>query len=520
MDDHSPHAFGLCNEFKPTVHNTVPGAKRLLDSAEQVQALQSAKKACVLSHHCSTPDPSEKLLLCSPDSACFQGSSHFLDDTGHDDLVASSSASNYDDVAVSLDTTRCFDDSEPDDCLLELSDNEEGNSPFSYTEEEIQEILADDCMASEQYLTRKSTLGQNVSGESRKDESSSCSGASVISEDASIASKIVEKPNEPLSRACSSVISECYPSLSNESASLDENHLQSAQVTRMLFDLDIQELLNLSPIDADYVDQPLEDNCSEEAEREASEAIINDCVEYDKTASSCVLEESSEGLMSNGWQSLGVDCLGKTPFASRDVCNFSGDHVERSLPSSDLACGQSSAPVLPRCPTPSSGSRNQELSKATKSCFPRKLDSPEDDGGQESSELEQPSNSIKLSDTAVGQIGQEETTSGKNPGKIIPVPQEEERLNQVACISEAELEQKKHLYPECAHPYEENCSSYTRHCLSQRYRPRAINCGGLKEDVCKEQKLPKVDQETPTKVQPYAVGEQELGQTPPFPEHS
>ncbi|XP_074903449.1 S100P-binding protein isoform X2 [Buteo buteo] len=467
MDDHTPHASGLClcHEFKPTVHNAVPRAKRLLDSTEQVQALQSAKKACVLSHHCSTPDPSEKLLLCSPDSVCFQGSS--LDDTGHDDLVASSSASKYNDVVISLDTTRCFDDSEPNDSLLELSDREEGNSPFSYTEEEIQEILADDCVESEWYLTRKSTLSQNVNGESEKDERSSCNGASVISEDANEASENAEKPNVRLSSECSSVSPECYPSLLNErSVGLDENHLQSAQVTRMLFDLDIQELLSLSPIDADYVDQPLEDDCLEGAKREASEAIINYCLEYDKTVGSCVLEETSEGLMSNGWQSLGVDCLGKTPFTSRDVSNFCGDHVEGSMSSSDLACGQSaadesSAPVLLRCPTPSSGSKNEELSKATKSCFSRKLDSPEDDEG-ESTEAEQPSNSIKLSDTAVGQIGQEETTSGKKPGKVIPVPQEVERLNQGTCILEAELKQKKHLFPECVHPYQENCSSYTR----------------------------------------------------------
>ncbi|XP_035759874.1 uncharacterized protein LOC118453346 [Egretta garzetta] len=476
MDDHSPHTFGpyLCREFKP-VRNTVPRAKRLLDSAGQVQALQSAKKACELSHYCSTSDPSGKLLLCSPDSACSQGSSHFLDDPGHDDLVTSS-ASKYDDVAISLDTTRCFDDSEPDDSLLELSDSEEGNSPFDYTEEEIQEILADDCVESERYLTRKSTLSQNVNGESEKNKSSSCTGASVISEEANITSEIAEKPNEPLARECSSVASECCPSLSNESAGWEENHLQSAQVTCMLFDLDIQELLSLSPIDAVCVDQPLEDNCLEEAEREASEAIINDCLECAKTASSCVLKETSEGLMSNGWQSLGVHCLGKAPFASRDVSHSCGDHVGRSMPSSDLACDQStaeesSAPVLPGCPAPSSGSRNQELPKATKSCFSRKLDSPEDGGGQESSELGQPSNSIKLSGTAVDQIGQEETTSGKKLGKVISVPQEEERLNQWTCISEVELEQKTHIYPDSTCPYKGNGSCYTRNYPRSTKKP-------------------------------------------------
>ncbi|XP_055655331.1 S100P-binding protein isoform X1 [Falco peregrinus] len=436
MDDQSPQASGLClcHESTPTVCDTVPRAKRLLDSAEQVQVMQSAKKACVLSHHCSIPDPSEKLLLSSPGSVGFQGSPHFLDDAGHDDLVASP-ASQYNDVVISLDTTRCFDDSEPDDSLLEPSDGEEGNSPFSYTEEEIQEILADDCMESERYLTRKSTLSQNVNGETEKGESSSCTGASVISEDAKVTSEIAEEPDAPLPRECSPVTSECHPRLVNENTTLDENHLQSLQVTRMLSDLDIQELLSLSPFDADCVDQSLEANYWEEVEKEFSEAIISDCLEYDKAATSRVLEEL-EGLVSNGRQSLGVDCQGETPFTSRDVSksrnesNFCGDRVERCVPSSDLACGQStadesSAPVLPRCPTPSSGSRNQELSKAAKICFSRKLDTPEDDQG-ESTEPEQPSNTIKFSDTAVGQIGQEETIGGKKPGEVIPVPQEEE----------------------------------------------------------------------------------------------
>uniref|UniRef100_A0A8C3KDI3 S100P-binding protein n=1 Tax=Calidris pygmaea TaxID=425635 RepID=A0A8C3KDI3_9CHAR len=288
----------------------------------------------------------------------------------------------------------CFDDSEPDDSLLELSDNEVGNSPFNYTEEEIQEILADDRVESEWYLMRKSTLSQNVNGGSEKDESSSCTGASVISEDASVASEITETPNEPPSRECSSLGSEPYPSLSNESVSLDEHHLQSAQVTRMLFDLDIEELLSLSPIDADDVDQPLEDDSLEKAKRKASQENQSDCLEFDKTASNCVLEECLEELMCNGWQSLGVGCLGETPFASRDVPDSCDDQLERSMPSSDPACGQSpaeerSAPRLPRCPTPSSGSRNRELSKATKRYFSRKLNFLEDHGEQESSAAEQ-----------------------------------------------------------------------------------------------------------------------------------
>lgn len=40
---------------------------------------------------------------------------HSLDDTGYGDLVAGRSVSKYADVSPSLDTTRCFGDSEPDD---------------------------------------------------------------------------------------------------------------------------------------------------------------------------------------------------------------------------------------------------------------------------------------------------------------------------------------------------------------------------------------------------------------------
>ncbi|KAM6045134.1 LOW QUALITY PROTEIN: S100P-binding protein [Chlamydotis macqueenii] len=471
MDGRSPHAFArcLCDRFKPAVHRAAPGAKRPLDSAEQVQALQSAKKACVRSHQCSTPDPSGKLLLCSHGSPCFQGASRFLDDAGREDLVASSAASEYNDGAVSVGTTRCSDDSEPDDSLLELSDSEEENSPFSYTEEEIQEILADDCLESEPYLTRKSTLSQSVNGESAKDESGSCTGVSVISGDARLAA---EKPNDPLSRASSSLGSECCPGLPKASASSGENHLRPAQTRapRMFFDLGVRELLSIGS-----VDQPLEDNCLEEAEREASEAIINDCLEYDKAAGSCVLRESSEGLMPDGRQRRGVGCLGRTPFASR-VSGFCGDRVERSVPSSAPACGrstadESSAPVVPSCPSPSSGSRNQELPKARASCFSRKLDSAEEEEG-ESGEAEPPSNSIEVSDTAVGQTAQEEITSGKKPGKVIPVPQEEEeRLKQQTGVLEAELEQKKHLCAECAHPCEEDSSCYPRNYPRPNKKP-------------------------------------------------
>ncbi|XP_025953918.1 uncharacterized protein LOC112982051 isoform X2 [Dromaius novaehollandiae] len=245
----------------------------------------------------------------------------------------------------------------------------------------------------------------------------------------------------------------------------------------MLFDLDIQELLNLSPTDADYVDQLLEDSHLEETKRETSQAMISDCLEYDKiNANNLILGESLEWLMSKWQHSLGVDPMGKTVFTSRDMTNFHGGPAENSMLSSDLACDQSkadesSAPVLLMCLKPSPGSRHQELSKATSSSFSGKFDPSKDDGGQESSEAEQPSDSVKLNDTAVGQIGQKETTSGKKLGKVIPVPQVEERLKQGAYLSEVELEQEKHLYPVCSCPCEEICRSYTRDLSSGELQP-------------------------------------------------
>lgn len=222
--------------------------------------------------------------------------------------------------------------------MLELSDSDQGNSPFNYTEEEIQEILADECLECEQHITRKSTLSQNVSGESEKDVSSSCTGASVINEDAKVASEITEKSKVPL----------------------------SVQVTDGLFDLDIDELLNFSPINADCVDQPLEDNYLEEVE------VINDHIACDQTdASDCFPRESSGWLMPKGEQTLGVDCLGKTSSTGTDVSNICGDHVGKSVPCSDLACGQHKADesAAPEKSQAIFWVRKPRTSQSNKECF-------------------------------------------------------------------------------------------------------------------------------------------------------
>lgn len=355
MGDSSPPSPGLClcQEFK---QDPVPRAKRLSDSAVQVQALQSAKKACVLSHGCSTPDPAGNPLFPSPGSGC----SFFLDESGHDDLAASFSVSKYNDVAISLDISRCFDDSELDDSLLELSGSEKGNSPFDYTEEEIQEILADDSTdAEQQHLAAESHLSQNVSGESDKAGSSSCTAGTSVSE---AASEVTEEPKEPQEHPSGS--SGCDPGFLSGSAALDGAQLQQE------LDLDLQELLSLSPFAAACSDEALEDNYPGEVE--TLEAMIDDCLNS-TAAGSCIPKESSEGVMPKGQQSLAQDCSG------------------RSLPSSDLPRGLSTGDESPASVLPS----NKELPKATTSCSSRKSGSPEGAEG-ESTGAEQPSGSTKV----------------------------------------------------------------------------------------------------------------------------
>lgn len=343
MAESCPPSPGLQQGLR---HDPVPRAKRLSDSTVQVQALQSAKKACVLSRDCSTPNPAGNALLPSPSSGC----SLFLDESGQDELGASFSVAKYDDVAISLDISRCFDDSELDDSLLELSGSEKGNSPFDYTEEEIQEILADDSMEAEQQ--------QHLPGESHTSQSESRKG-----DQGTLLSEVTQEAKEPQEHPSGS--SGCDPGFLSGTAALD-----GTQRLQQELDLDLQELLSLSPFAAACADEALEEN---NLERETLDAMIDDCLGYSTAAGSCIPEKSSERVMPKCQESLAQDCLGK------------------SLSSSSLPCGQSTGDESPASGLPP----RKELPKATLSCLSRKSGSPEDAEG-ESRGAEQPPGSTKV----------------------------------------------------------------------------------------------------------------------------
>ncbi|XP_043388332.1 S100P-binding protein isoform X2 [Chelonia mydas] len=449
MEDSSPHSsgFGVYPNHKVTlVNDTIHRTKRPLDLLEEDQPLQSAaKKRCHLSNYCSTPCPSKKLPLCSPDSACFPGC---LDDTELENIVIRVSLPEDSAVALSVDTTRCFDDSEPDDSLLEPSDDEQGNSPFNYTEEECREMLADDCLGDDQNSPGESALVTlDVWGQSEKEVSSNCSWASVPPEGTETSFRTIDElvSNESLSQAGSSVNTGYFRILENETANsevegcLNMDCLKSNQVICTLFDCDLQGPLNLSPTDADSVDQLKGDDGLEKTGEKASQVIRDDhlqnaskqSIEYDEISSnSLVVEESLESLVSKEQHRGGMDNVEKLPSEIRESSSFYDAHTKFSTSSPDPACSQSKdkveniAPVLLLHPKPSNVVLNQDPSNGLSGTF----GSQKEDLSQESTSVEESSENLKLNSVVLDQNCGEATTCGKKLGKVIPVPQVEERF--------------------------------------------------------------------------------------------
>ncbi|XP_065433194.1 S100P-binding protein isoform X2 [Chrysemys picta bellii] len=496
MEDSSPHSFGLGvyhNHKVTLVNDTIPRTKRPLDLLEEDEPLQSdAKKRRHLSHYCSTPCPSKKLSLCSPDSACFLGSSGCLDDTELENIVIRVSLPEDSVVALSVNTARCFDDSEPDDSLLEPSDDEQGNSPFNYTEEECREMLADDCLGDDQNSTGESALvNQEVWGQSEKEVSSNCNLASVPPEGTETSFRTIDElvSNESLSQTGSSVNPGYFQILEDETANsegeecLNVDCLKSNQVTCTL-DCDLQGPLNLSPTDADSIDPPKGDDGLEETGEKASQVIRDDhlqnaskqSIEYDEISSnSLVVEESLECLASKEHHSGGLDSVEKLPSEIKESSPFSDAHIKTSTYCPDPACGQSKdkvenpAPVLLLHSETSNVVLNQDPSRGTDNGLSGTFGSQKEDLSQQSTSVEESSDNLKLNSVVLDQNCGEDRTCGKKLGKVIPVPQVEERPKQRICISEAELEQKKHIYIQCVRAHVKNSTDPTPDALNELY---------------------------------------------------
>uniref|UniRef100_A0A8C8VGQ7 S100P-binding protein n=1 Tax=Pelusios castaneus TaxID=367368 RepID=A0A8C8VGQ7_9SAUR len=480
--------LGLFHNF---VSDTITRAKRPFDVLEESQPLQSAaKKLCHLSH-CSTPCPSKKLPWSSPDSAPFLGFSGCLDETELENTVIRESLPECSVVALSVDTTRCFDDSEPDDSLLDPSDDEQGNSPFNYTEEECKQMLADDFLDDQNSTGERALVTEDVSGQSEKEVSSNCTWASISPEERQASFRTIDElvSNESLPQTGSpdnpgySQILENETSNSDVERCLNVDCLKSNQVIRTLFDCDLQKLINHSSTHADSVDQPKRGDCLEETGEKASQEIRDDRLQNESKlgigsdgirSNSLVVEEIPQCLTSKGQHSGGVDCVEKLPSETKAPSHFAEAHVKTSTYSPGPSCGQRKnkvedhTHVLLLFPTTSNVALNQDPAKATDSGLAKTSGSQKEDLSLESIS-EESSDDLKLNSLVLGQNCGEEAACGKKLGKVIPVPQVEERPKQRICISEAELEQKKHIYIQCVRAHVKNSMDPTPDALSELY---------------------------------------------------
>ncbi|XP_074832299.1 S100P-binding protein isoform X2 [Carettochelys insculpta] len=495
MEDSSPHSFELemFHNLKMTLANdTKPRTKRPLDFQEEDHPLQSAaKKPYQLSHYCSTPRPSEKTPQCSPDSACSLGSSGCLDDTELGKTVIGVRIPEDSALALSLDATRCFDDSDLDDSLLEPSDDEGGSSPFNYTEEQCKEMLADDYLGEQNPISESALVTQGVWEHSKKEVSSNRTWASVPFEHTETSLRTIDElvSNESLSQTNSSInpgyhqILETQTAHSEGEGSLKAVCLKSKQVIGALFDSESQGLLHLSPTNADSVDQPKGDEVLEETGEKFSQVVRNDhlqngsklSTEYEEISSnSLVVEEDPECLASKEPHSAGMDRVEKLPSEIEESAPIIDICGKTSTCSPDPACDEikdtveNPAPVLLLSPKPTNVALSQEPSRATDDGLSG-TSCPQKDLSQESTSVKESSDNLKVNSVVLGQHCGEETACGKKLGKVIPVPQVDERPKQRICISEAELEQKKHIYIQCVQAHVKNSMEPTPDALNELY---------------------------------------------------
>ncbi|XP_019367869.1 PREDICTED: S100P-binding protein [Gavialis gangeticus] len=456
---------GLSHELD---NSPVPGAKRPVHSPDGAQPKESTKKRCQLNHYCNTPCPLEKLLLSSPDSACFLASSHCLDDAEAESLVNRSSLMEDSAVVLSLDTTRCFDDSMLDDSLLEPTDSEQEDSSCSYTEEEIQQLLADDDLEPEPYTSGKFALfNVKVGGKNMETIKSRWTWDSGVPKDAKTSGTKEEVLNDAsTSWTCSSASSRCS-GLDKETANpncekyLSADCLKMSQITGTLFDCGMEELPSVTLIDAVSVAQVKGGDVLEETEKATVQVIRNGLQNADKSSTedneiccnSLAPEEAPDLPAQHSLDANGVE---NPPVEIQESFGCCSAPMGTSTPSPDLACDQSkddvdnSAPGLLQHLKAFSSALNPDPPKSTEGGLLKNIGSQTEDLGQESSVSELTDN-LKLNSVILGQSCGQEAPSGKKLGKVLPVPQMENRLRRQLYTSEAELEQRKRIYIQCVH---------------------------------------------------------------------
>ncbi|XP_078536866.1 S100P-binding protein [Lissotriton helveticus] len=229
--------------------------KRILeDSASAEQLLPvNLKKPRLISFYSSTPCSREKHS--SADSDCFLGSLNSLNETTadffHNHQVFLKSKQDIPELDLDLD-----------DSLLDPSDNEKEDSPFRMTEDEISSLLDDNLVAGDVEKHAIEISSPKYSYWHERNQRTETSGSRLSPVKNNISESDSENPGE---WATSMIILSEWGATPSRTEASEPKHeykrepkaevnLKSRNVINIPFDLDIDELLALSPIDGSTVD--------------------------------------------------------------------------------------------------------------------------------------------------------------------------------------------------------------------------------------------------------------------------
>uniref|UniRef100_A0A8D0FY08 S100P-binding protein n=1 Tax=Sphenodon punctatus TaxID=8508 RepID=A0A8D0FY08_SPHPU len=443
---------------------SIARTKRPWEESEEDQLLKLDVKRELCLNYCSTPCPSKKLSRCFSDSACSPGFCDSMDNIkpGITSVLINSA------VVPSVDTSRCIE-SEPDDSLLDLSDGEQSNSPFNYTDEQADEILAEDSLEAKQDTTKGN---REEGGLNEREVRSNCAGASASSEDpkaVDVSRNIEEiKADHFLSQTGSSADPGHYLILGNEPTNakskndLKKDSLKPNQInTEKSYDFDIKQLLNLTPIDMDLVDSSKGIDGSVAVGKEASQGVrkeeLNNAskqsIEYEEIRSHNLLVGKSKCLTPKE-NSLGAETVEKLSPEIREACL----HEEASTNPCGPADDQRKDDVKDVAAVSRKSSDSlvyKNSSKETGNNLPEKAGSQKKALAKGSSSVK-PSDSHKVKPVVLDQNSGAGTTSGKKLGKVIPQPHRGERPKLQATISDMELEKLKNIYLKYVHAHVRN----------------------------------------------------------------
>ncbi|KAJ1177996.1 hypothetical protein NDU88_003246 [Pleurodeles waltl] len=496
---------GSANRIENKIGNErVSRTKRVLEdsaSEEQLQQL-NFKKPLLMPFYSSTP--CSHATHSSADSECFLGSLGSLNETMEDTVfcphkVSLKSKQDIPELDVDLD-----------DSLLTPSDTEREDSPFRMTEEEISSLLDDNLVTGDVKKHNIEISSPKCSYWHERKQQTETSESRLSPVKHNISESDSESPGEWA--ASMIILSECGATPSRIETSEREHeykreheaegHLKSSKVVNVPFDLDIDELLALSPIPGSTVDHGedialgegehyLSKDCKSPAGRDdLLEEVIGSKPKGKTNGEEVVLfkadNDNSKGNIS--YQAVAIkpnkeQLVHPQVLVKQQLC--SGKNVQSEKPQTteesnlisptNLTKNIHPVPLVPSCILDSHLSSRKDSSSAHKlTAFLLQLNKPvnisgplptsggsaSSSGALDSKSVESKNNDVAESpflsqtNTAVekgeNHVSSKDSTkvlsTAKKLGKVAPIPKKETRHKS---LPHAELEWKKQTYLQC-----------------------------------------------------------------------